>query len=107
MNFEDLVVEAIHNKYVKFDIEILSGPYPGEHYGWLEECQVYKARIFDNTNVQLIYQPSRDYVGAKNFDVWWFGREAGFDEQAKAAIIKYNMSKEAKGSFGDFLDAIS
>jgi hypothetical protein len=112
MNFKslvenELVNEARHNDYVDFEIKVLDGPFPGRDYGYKDDVEVYKVTIVGD-NDYLMYQPrpDGDWIGTKVYQTFWYGPGAKFKEQAKAAIMKYNLNKKDVTEFNDLLDVI-
>jgi hypothetical protein len=97
--------------YVKFDIEVTAGPFPGDHYGYIPEVKLYKGRIGDNTNVQFILNPlNNNHISFQNYASHFFGPEAKLQEQAWEAITSYDpkliMSTKSKETFGDLVDEL-
>ena len=111
MNFNELVLEAIHNEYVKFDIKVTGGPSDGHYFGYREGIDIYYGSINERQNVKfLIDRDTLKLVGIVDYDSFWFGPKAKLKEQALDAVKAYNpkpwLSKQTLNTFGDLIDEL-
>jgi hypothetical protein len=109
MYFKKLLNEGVIHHYLKFDIEVTAGPFPGNHFGYIPECRVYKGRIGENTNVRFIFNPkNNNYISFDNWDSFWYGEETKLQEQALDAIkhfdVKYFANPETLKTFEDLIN---
>jgi hypothetical protein len=109
MNFNKLINE-IHREYVDFKINITAGPFPGEFYGYVPECRVYKGSILDNTNVIFVLNLNTNNITFQNYQSFWFDPEAKLQEQALDAIHGFHpqliMSPDAIKTFDDIINEL-
>jgi len=106
-----MLVNEIHNKYVKFDIKIKEGPFPGHHFGYIPEVKIYKGCIDDNCQVRFVLNPLvNNHISFNNYSAYFFGPEAKLQEQAWEAITSYDpklvMSPGATKTFNDLIDEL-